>query len=94
MQMYQNINQELLVDPIPSSAKTHITRIVWQTVRRITNEIFGVKILTKKLTNKDQTSILLVCPTDEVCVRNESERCLERRKQEQENTNKQQSVEI
>ena len=83
----------MLVDPIPSSAKTHITRIVWQTVRRITNEIFGVKILTKKLTNEDQTSILLVCPRDEVCVRNESERCLERTKQEQENTNKQQSVE-
>ena len=38
--------------------------------------------------------VLLVYLTDEVCVRKESERRLERRKQEQENTNKQQSVEI
>ena len=37
-------------------------------------------------------NLLLVCPTDEVYVRKESERRLERRKQEQENTNKQQSV--
>ena len=37
--------------------------------------------------------LLLLCPTDEFYVRKESERCLERRKQEQENTNKQQSVE-
>ena len=44
--------------------------------------------------NVDQIlNLLLVCPTDEVYVRKESERCLERRKQEQENTNKQQSVE-
>ena len=34
-----------------------------------------------------------ISPTDEFYVRKESERCLERRKQEQENTNKQQSVE-
>ena len=34
----------------------HITRIVWQTVRRITNEIFRAKMLTKKLINEDQTS--------------------------------------
>ena len=40
--------------------QTHITRIVWQIVRRITNEILGVKILTKKLTNEDQTSYLYV----------------------------------
>ena len=38
-------------------------------------------------------NLLIVCPTDEVWVRKESKRCLERRKQEQENTNKQQSVE-
>ena len=37
--------------------------------------------------------LLLLCSTDEFYVRKESERCLERRKQEQENTNKQQSVE-
>ena len=43
--------------------------------------------------NVDQIlNLLLVCPTDDVYVRKESERRLERRKQEQENTNKQQSV--
>ena len=55
-----------------------------------------MKTLTKKETNEDQTSylyVLLVYLTDEVYVRKESERCLERRKQEQENANKQQSVE-
>ena len=35
----------------------------------------------------------LTCPTDEVYVRKESERRLERRKQEQKRTSKQQSVE-
>ena len=34
-----------------------------------------------------------ISPTDEVDVRKESESCTERRKQEQENTNKQQSIE-
>ena len=33
----------ILNDPIPSSPLTNIRRIVWQTVRRITNEILGVK---------------------------------------------------
>ena len=33
---------ELLIDPIPNSP-TNIIRIVWQTVRRITNEILGVE---------------------------------------------------
>ena len=32
----------LLVDPTPNS-QTNITRTIWQTVRRITNEILGVK---------------------------------------------------
>ena len=35
----------LLVDPTPNS-QTNITRTIWQTVRRITNEILGVKGLT------------------------------------------------
>ena len=35
----------------------------------------------------------LTCPTDEVYVRKESERRLERRKEEQKSTSKQQSVE-
>ena len=43
--------------------------------------------------DKWRSNLLLVCPTDEVNVRKESERCIERRKQEQENTNKQQSIE-
>ena len=34
-----------------------------------------------------------ISPTDEFYIRNESERRLERRKQEKENTNKQQSIE-
>ena len=36
---------ESLVDPKPDSP-TNITRIVWQIVRRITNEILGLKRLT------------------------------------------------
>ena len=35
----------LLIDPIPI-LQTNITRTIWQTVRRITNEILGVKGLT------------------------------------------------
>ena len=35
-------SMELLIDPIPNSP-TNIIRIVWQTVRRITNEILGVE---------------------------------------------------
>ena len=41
--------------------------------------------------DKWRSNLLLVCPTDEVHVRKESERCLEGRKQE--NTNEQESVE-
>ena len=37
----------LLVDPIPNSL-TNIIRIVWQIVRRITNQILGVKGLSKQ----------------------------------------------
>ena len=33
----------LLIDLIPNSPHYNIMRIVWQTVRRITNEILGVK---------------------------------------------------
>ena len=29
-------------------SKTNMTRLVWQTARRITNEILGVKGLTEK----------------------------------------------
>ena len=32
----------LLVDPIPNSP-TNITRTIWRTVRRVTNEVVGVK---------------------------------------------------
>ena len=35
----------LLIDPIPI-LQTNITRTIWQTVRRITNEILGVEGLT------------------------------------------------
>ena len=33
----------LLVDPIPNSQNLNITRTIWQAVRKITNEILGVK---------------------------------------------------
>ena len=33
----------LLVDPILNSQNLNITRTIWQAVRKITNEILGVK---------------------------------------------------
>ena len=63
-----------------------MTRIVWQAVA-------GELLMRSGRENLNQIlNLFLVCPTDEVHVRKETERCLERRKQEQENTNKQQSV--
>ena len=35
----------LLIDPIPDSPNKHM-RIIWQTERKITNEILGVRGLT------------------------------------------------
>ena len=35
----------LLIDPIPDSPNQHM-RIIWQTERRITNEVLGVRGLT------------------------------------------------
>ena len=40
--MKKNIIKGIISDPIPNT-QTIIIRIVWQTVRRIVNEILGVK---------------------------------------------------
>ena len=45
MRIKKILIRELLVDPIPI-LQTNITRTIWQTVRRITNVILGVKGLT------------------------------------------------
>ena len=40
--------------------QTNITRTVWQTVRRITNEIWGVTRLKFSLSNYEETTFLTV----------------------------------
>ena len=42
MRIKNNINRGLLVNSLPNFP-INITRIIWQTVMRITNEILGVK---------------------------------------------------
>ena len=46
----------LLIDLIPNSPHYNIMRIVWQTVRRITNEILGVKGFKDLKTHLDSKS--------------------------------------
>ena len=46
----------LLIDLIPNSPHYNIMRIVWQTVRRITNEILGVKGFKDLKTHFDRKS--------------------------------------
>ena len=46
----------LLIDLIPNSPHFNIMRIVWQTVRRITNEILGVKGFKDLKTHLDSKS--------------------------------------
>ena len=45
MRIKKILIRELLIDPIPI-LQTNITRTIWQTVKRITNEILGVERLT------------------------------------------------
>ena len=91
MRIYQNIKKQLLVDPIPSSPNSHHKNCMAESKENYKWDLESENI-NQKL-GKWRSNLLLVCPTDKVYVRKESERCLERRKQEQENTNKQQSIE-
>ena len=86
MKIYQNIKKQLLFDPIASSQNSHHKNCQADSKENYKWDL-GSENVNQIL------NLLLVCPTDEVYVRKESERRLERRKQEQENTNKQQSVE-
>ena len=45
MRIKKILIRELLIDPIPI-LQTNITRTIWQTVKRITNEILVVERLT------------------------------------------------
>ena len=52
----------LPIDPLNQILQTNIMRIIWQTVRRITNEILGVKGLTlsQKISGSNLGQVIVI----------------------------------
>ena len=73
MKIYQNIKKQLLFDPIASSQNSHHKNCQADSKENYKWDL-GSENVNQIL------NLLLVCPTDEVYVREKSERCLERRK--------------